>query len=400
MRRRRAFLVAAAAMILLLVCALTFILKGQEEYVPQVQASQLNVERSQVYLTGEGYKLDQKQEKIHQKQEKQREQVQEQKEREQKDSDKTPRQVRSSTKRAAQAASQKKSDSGKKTNKSRKKTPKVKKPAPKNEDPEKPSGNDPSKPADPEKSEEDRAMEPTIKISVASGEVISGTRLDFSVSVKDYKGRNIPVFSESDGSFLVSCNGESLTSDGADGSKTWFRTTLQDGRNTISVSAVDREGHEKTKTVSFTGNTSESAEVTGEVYVAISAEVLNLGPFYTGVIQITRGDTVKDVLEEAFSQAGISPSFHGGYLSGISKNGIAQGAYISDDVRAAMEELRKTEKDPADQDPNRLKEHDFYDSSGWIYSVNGTFPDKGMGSYKLEDGDELYLIFSLADGIY
>ena len=65
-----------------------------------------------------------------------------------------------------------------------------------------------------------------------------------------------------------------------------------------------------------------------------------------------------------------------------------------------MEELRKTEKDPADQDPNKLKEHDFYDSSGWIYSVNGTFPERGLGSYKLEDGDELNLIFSLADGVY
>ena len=62
--RRRIFLVAAAAMTLLIVCALAVILNGQEEYVPQVQAAQMNVERSQVYLDGKGYKLDKQQEKI------------------------------------------------------------------------------------------------------------------------------------------------------------------------------------------------------------------------------------------------------------------------------------------------------------------------------------------------
>ncbi len=397
--RRRFFLVAAVAMTLVIVCSLAVILNGQEEYVPQVQAAQLNVERSQVYLDGEGYQLDQEQDKIHQKQEKQREQVQEQKEREQKNTDKTPKYVRPSTKKTAQTVTKKKPASGKKKDSDQNKKPSGGK-KPEEKKPDDPSHDDPDKPADPEKSEEERAMEPKIRISVASGEIINGSRLDFSVTVTDYKGRNVPVFSESDGSFIVSCNGERLSSDGADGSKTWFRTSLLDGRNTISVSAMDREGHEKTKTVNFTGNTAVEAEKTGVVYVVISAEILNLGSFYEGTIEITNGDTAKDVLETAFTQAGINPSFSGGYLAGISRNGIAQGASISDEVRAVMEELRKTEKDPADQDPNRLKEHDFYDSSGWIYSVNGSFPNKGLGSYKMEDGDELYLIFSLADGVY
>ena len=396
--RRRIFLVAAAAMTLLIVCALAVILNGQEEYVPQVQAAQMNVERSQVYLDGKGYKLDQQQEKIHKQQEKQREEKLKQKQETQKDQKTAPKRIRPGSVKPANPGSgnKKKPDSGKK------KPDKRTEPTdPTKEEPTKPSKTeDPTDPTDPTKSEEERAMEPTIKISVAGGEVVNGTRLDFSVTVTDYKGRNIPVFSESDGSFMVSCNGEPLSSEGADGSKTWFRTALKDGKNTIVVTAVDREGHDKTKTVNFTGNTSAAAEVTGEVYVSVSAEILNLGTFYEGTIEITRGDTAKDVLETALSQAGIDPSFRGGYLSGISRSGIAQGAYITDEVRTTMEELRKTEKDPADQDPDKLKEHDFYDSSGWIYSVNGTFPEKGLGSYKLEDGDELNLIFSLADGVY
>lgn len=394
--RKRIFLVAAAAMTFVIVCSLAYILNGQKEYVPQVQAADLNVERSQVYLDGEGYQLDQEQDKIHKQQEKEREEKIEQKQENSNGQNNAPKRVRSSGLRPVKASNNrdKPNGGGKPGN-----TPGSNES--KNENPSKPGDSEtPDDPTDPTKSEEERAMEPTIRISVAGGERINGSRLDFSVTVTDYKGRNVPVFSESDGSFIVSCNGEKLSSDGADGSKTWFRTSLQDGKNTISVSAVDREGHEKTKTVNFTGNTAAEAEKTGTVYVVISADILNLGTFYEGTIEITLGDTAKDVLETAFGQAGISPSFSGGYLAGISRNGIAQGASISDDVRAVMEELRKTEKDPADQDPNRLKEHDFYDSSGWIYSVNGSFPDKGLGSYKLEDGDELYLIFSLADGVY
>lgn len=396
--RRRIFLVAAAAMTLLIVCALAVILNGQEEYVPQVQAAQMNVERSQVYLDGKGYKLDKQQDKIHQQQEKQREEKIKQKQETQKTQKTAPKRIRPGSVKPTNPTSgnKKKPGSGKK------KPDKNTDPTdPTKEEPTKPSKpKDPTGPTDPTKSEEERAMEPTIRISVAGGEVVNGTRLDFSVTVTDYKGRNIPVFSESDGNYMVSCNGENLSSEGADGSKTWFRTALKDGKNTIAVSAVDREGHDKTKTVNFTGNTSAAAEVTGEVYVSVSAEILNLGSFYEGTIEITRGDTAKDVLETALSQVGIDPTFRGGYLSGISRSGIAQGAYITDEVRTAMEALRKTEKDPADQDPNKLKEHDFYDSSGWIYSVNGTFPERGLGSYKLEDGDELNLIFSLADGVY
>lgn len=386
-KKKHIFLAAAAAMALLIVCALAVFLNNQEEYVPQVQAAELNVDRSQVYLTGEGYKLDQQQKKIHQEQEKQREERIKQKQKQDPQSASGPKKVRPSGVKPVKPSNNKN-----KPNNSNKPgtTPK----------PDDPENDDPVKPTDPTKSEEERAKEPTIRVSVAGGEIVNGNRLDFSVTVTDYKGRNVPVFSESDGSFTVSCNGSRLSSDGTDGSKTWFRTSLHEGRNTISVSAVDREGNEKTKTVNFTGNTSAEAENIGEVYVVISADILNLGTFYEGTIRITRGDSAKDVLEIAFAQAGITPSFKDSYLAGIGRSGIAEGASITDEVRAIMEELRKTEKDPADQDPNRLKEHDFYDSSGWIYSVNGSFPDKGLGSYKLEDGDELYLIFALADGVY
>ena len=390
MSKARKFLVAAAALTLLLVCGTAFFLHGQEEYVPQAQATKVDTERSQVYLTGEGYELDKQQEKIHEKQEKQREQKQVEK--------------RQDPKRIRPANTQ--SDQKIRNDKVPKKDPGNKKPSDtkphKEKDPTNPKKpeKDPTDPTKAPESEEDRAKKPDIKISVVNGDEINGSRLDFSVTVTDYKGRNVPVYSESDGSFTVTCNGAKLSGGGVDGKKTWFGTELLDGNNTITVSAVDRDGNAKEKTVRFKGNTSAAAESVGNIYVCIDASILNLGVLFDTQVEITKGDTAKDVLQTAFEQAGISGSFKGGYLSEISRSGIAAGAWISDDVREIMEGMRKTEKDPADQDPDRLKEHDFYDSSGWIYSVNGEFPTKGLGSYKMEDGDELYLIFSLADGVY
>ena len=216
----------------------------------------------------------------------------------------------------------------------------------------------------------------------------------------DYKGRNVPVFSEDDGSFTTIFNGNALASIGVSGNETAFRVDLANGSNEIRIEAVDREGNKSNRSVRFTGDTSAEAEVIGQVSVSVEANILNLGVIHTAAVKIHPGDTAKDVLEEALAQAGITPYFSGGYLAGRGRSNIAAGAWISDETRAIMEELRKTEKDPEKQDKNKLREHDFYDSSGWIYNVNGVFPEKGLNSYKMEDGDNLYLIFQLATDVY
>ena len=387
MSRKRIFLIAAAAMTLLLVCGMGVFLHGQEEYVPQAQATQMDVERSQVFLTGEGYKLDKKQEKVHQKQEKQREEKQ-------KEKTQDPKRIAAvntaAAKKVRNRTAAKKSDSVK-VEKSSKNG--------ENSGNKKPTAADPediTKPSTEEKSEEDRAKQPTIRLSVYEGEIISGKRVDFTVIVTDYKGREVPVYSEDDGGFTVTVNGAGVSSDGSNG----FRAELKNGKNTIKVTAWDRENNQGTKTVTFQGDTSAQAEVIGQVYVTVAAPILHLDVIAEATVPITKGDTAKDVLDEVFRQAGITPTYKGTYLAGIGREGIAAGAWIDDEVRELMEERRQTEKDPAKQDPNTLKEHDFYDSSGWIYQVNGDFPEKSVGTYKMEEGDELYLVFQLAEEVY
>ena len=425
MNGRRRFVIAALTMTLVFVVSAAVFLRGQEPYEPPAPAAGVDVQRSQVYVTGSGYEVDKKREKTHKGEEKKKEEQQAKK-------PKKPENTRSQT--PAKAASAKTvrdtrsvgspkspgpSKSSKPKGPSKKSGPgtpakKPKKPGPgspktpvKGSSEDTPEADDPDDPAGPSggggdgPSEEEQAKKPVIRISIASGERISGQRVDFTVRVTDYKGRNVPVFSEDDGSFSTVFNGEQLVSAGVSGNETAFRVALAHGDNEIYVSAVDREGNTGARSVRFTGDTSADAEVIGRVDVSVQAPILHLGTIAAAAVDIHSGDTAKDVLDETFAMAGITPYYDGSYLRGIGRESIAAGAWIDDDTRAVMEDLGKTEKDPDKQDRNRLVEHDFYDSSGWIYFVNGEFYEgTSLSSCKVEDGDEVLLIFQLATDVY
>ncbi len=424
MNGRKRFMIAALTMIVAFAVVSAMFLRGQEPYEPPAPAAGVDVQRSQVYVTGSGYEIDKEREKTHKGEEKKKEEQQSEK---QKEPEKAQPRSSGKTDSAKRIRDSRSKDSPPSSNPSGPSKPsKPKAPTKSPESPKKPnrpktgptgspkvdptSGPRAEDPDDPTEGgggpggedlpEEERAKKPTIRISVASGERISGQRLDFTVRVTDYKGRNIPVFSEDDGSFTAVFNGEPLVSIGVSGKETAFRAALAQGDNEIYVSAVDREGNTNARAVRFTGDTSAEAEVIGQVYVSVQAPILHLGTICEATVDTHSGDTAKDVLEEVFAGAGIRPTFKDSYLAGIGRTDIAAGAWVDDETRAIMEELRKTEKDPNKQDRNKLKEHDFYDSSGWIYNVNGEFPEKSLGSYKMEDGDALYLIFQLATDVY
>lgn len=78
-------------------------------------------------------------------------------------------------------------------------------------------------------------------------------------------------------------------------------------------------------------------------------------------VEFQEGDTVFDVLKRACSYAGIpleysyTPLYESYYIEGI----------------------------------NNLYEFDCGEQSGWMYKVNGWFPNYGCSSYKLKDGDNI-----------
>ena len=62
--------IVAMILIAALVCTGALVLRGQKQYVPDNKVSAMNMERSQVYVTGTGYKIDKGQKQLHKKIEK------------------------------------------------------------------------------------------------------------------------------------------------------------------------------------------------------------------------------------------------------------------------------------------------------------------------------------------
>lgn len=85
------------------------------------------------------------------------------------------------------------------------------------------------------------------------------------------------------------------------------------------------------------------------------------GLLYSATVSFTAGESVFDVLQRAMKEAGIPmeftsvPVYGSAYIEGIAN----------------------------------LYEFDCGALSGWVYSVNGVFPNYGSSKYTLKDGDEV-----------
>lgn len=83
-------------------------------------------------------------------------------------------------------------------------------------------------------------------------------------------------------------------------------------------------------------------------------------------VTFTKGESVFDILQRVCKEAGIhmesanSPGYDTDYIEGI----------------------------------NQLYEFDCGELSGWMYSVNGWFPNYGCSKYSVEDGDVIKLIYT------
>ena len=90
----------------------------------------------------------------------------------------------------------------------------------------------------------------------------------------------------------------------------------------------------------------------------------------TSTVSFSDGETVFDVLKRACGDAGIqleyswTPMYNSYYVEGI----------------------------------NNLYEFDCGGQSGWVYKVNGWFPNYGCSSYTLSDGDAIVWCYT-CDGL-
>ena len=406
-KKRMIFGIASVILMLIFVFGIRSTLDRRSTYTPEDTVETMDAGRSQVFVSGEDYKLNENTKKEHKESQKQRSKILEEQEA---SNQQTAAQKRIAGTRGKDPVKQ---EDAPKKKPERKPEEKPVTPSPK---PHTPQAKTPDKPDDPEKadpddedeedyykkSESERKVLPTIKTSLRDGVKTKGETISFWVTATDYKKQNIPVFSNGDGSFTVLLNGTKLTSTGSSGNKTNFRPAVKDGKNIVKITAIDRKGNKRTITRRVIADTNQEAKPIGTVYVSISAPSLGIGTIASGIaVKITEQEPLHDVLRDAFKAKGISASMTSSYLKGISKSGIAKDAEITDEIRDKCLDMgitvKEREKWP-DGWKNRLYEKDFTSASGWIYRVNGSTPGVGINSYIPDDGDEIDLLFSLYDG--
>ncbi len=101
------------------------------------------------------------------------------------------------------------------------------------------------------------------------------------------------------------------------------------------------------------------------VYISISGDEEHGVILPSTALAIEEGDTVLDVLKRVTKEHKIQMEYKGkgatGYVEGI----------------------------------DNLYEFDHGPKSGWLYRVNGEFPEKSAGSYKLNNGDRIEWLYTL-----
>ena len=142
------------------------------------------------------------------------------------------------------------------------------------------------------------------------------------------------------------------------------------------------------------------------VYIAIDCFTIGAEKFILAPVkeQVRPGTTVAQLLAKEWGEGNmkytgkLSGSFYLHSISGIESGIIPNTLDIADlpECLAAAAGLILTDGMPKNnEDEDVLGEFDYTLQSGWMYSVNGHYPNVGMGDYPLEDGDVVRISFTL-----
>ena len=232
---------------------------------------------------------------------------------------------------------------------------------------------------------------PIIECSLTDGETIAGSDIYFTLKGTDYKGRTIDSFY-----YSVSLDGEKMYSQGTNNGYTTYRQRdLTDNSHEVRIIVTDVEGNSTTVIYNVSTDSASSGEaetVTGYLY--LDASHIGRGTLLYGVdYEVHTGSSVADFVEGALAAYGYTPMRGAGssfYLARIYRPGI-----VGDASGLTIPPEFEGEAYPEGQDADSLGEKDIVATSGWLYMVNGVYMNVGMGSVTLEDGDEVFIWFTL-----
>lgn len=247
---------------------------------------------------------------------------------------------------------------------------------------------------EPEKPVDDHA--PILYTDLVNESTITGTTLSFNTMPVDYKGNRIRASGVS-----VNCNGQIISHVWDDSTKTSYRMELVNGENSIRITVTDMEGNSLTFPFTIYCNLVLVGESLG--YVTISIEATTIGQGYLippTQVEIFQGVNAATMVTELLSQNGYSYKSTGSietgfYLSHIMGAGIISNPYVNPELEQHLLETDAAAFDINKYNPNSLGEFDFSTGSGWMYSVNGDYPNYGFSDCFPHDGDVIRIRYTL-----
>ena len=141
-----------------------------------------------------------------------------------------------------------------------------------------------------------------------------------------------------------------------------------------------------------------------KTYVTLCVEAFTVGGGYIidpVKAEYYEGENVAYILDRVLTENELSyintGSLDSGYyLSQI--NNLHDFTFTLPDVIRENLEMQGYEITDAPLTENALGEFDFTQGSGWMYSINNTFPDVGMCDYYPENGDVIRIVFTTSYG--
>ncbi len=255
-----------------------------------------------------------------------------------------------------------------------------------------------------------KAKYPTIETTLEDGKTYMSSKLTFDVFAKDGDGNKIASY--------VTLNGTNVNSTWDDAEKTSFTLNFTQSENTVVIVA-SANGNTVSKKYSIlyeegptTFTFSVDAFSIGCGYLIEPTQIVVDDEFVadmTGFFEYPDCDveTFKEeylnaahILLYTLNQYGYDYDYTGTPASGFYLSiikGFENSNNIPDELKEKLEKNGfDTEGTPFAND--ELGEFDYTFGSGWMYSVNGVFPNVGFADYYIQDGDVLRVQFTLAYG--
>lgn len=225
--------------------------------------------------------------------------------------------------------------------------------------------------------------------------------LSFQVQAVDYKGNGLGASAISitcfgdEGDHPVSLIWENL-------GDVSYKVTLSPGNNTLLIYVTDDEDNTTQLTYSYFCEATASGEPIGTARISVEATTVGSGVLLSADVPIYEGEPASQLLQRLLEDNGYTCEYTGTpesgfYLGRIRASAPFVSGKIPDDLLQKLNE-NGIEVYMDGFDRQSLGDFDFTHQSGWMYQVNGVYPNYSFSDCYLQDGDVMRIRFTLAYG--